>query len=110
MIDVYDAGDTYAARFVYGDLIVEADGKTLKKDQHNPDPALRSRSLQEVNFVHGLSWDESDNRWEGGTVYQASTGQTASARATLESGSLNLRVYRGLPVAGRTLVFVRRGN
>lgn len=108
VINIYDAGDTYAARFVYGDLIVEADGKTLKKDEHNPDPALRSRSLGEVNFIRDLRWDAGDNRWQGGTVYQAATGQSASARATLEANALHLRVYRGVPLAGRTLVLVRQ--
>jgi uncharacterized protein (DUF2147 family) len=108
VIDVYDADDTYAARFVYGDLIVEADGKTLKKDEHNPDPALRSRSLAEVNFVRDLTWDAGESRWQGGTVYQAATGQSASARATLEANALHLRVYRGVPLAGRTLVLVRQ--
>ena len=110
VINIYDAGDTYAARFIYGALIVEADGKTLKKDHLNPDPTLRSRSLAEANFIWGLAWDAGESRWEGGTVYQASTGQTASARATLQSDALHLRVYRGVPLAGRTLVLMRRVN
>lgn len=110
IIDVYDAGDTYAARFVYGDLIVESDGRTLKNDQKNPDLSLRSRSLAEVNFLQDLAWDASERRWEGGTVYQAATGQSASARATMDANKLHLRVYRGVPLAGRTLVLVRQEN
>ena len=110
VIEAYDAGDTYAARFIYGDLIVEADGTTLKKDTQNPDPALQSRSLQDVNFVSGLVWDAGDARWESGTLYQAATGQTASARITIEGDRLQLRAYRGTPLAGRTIVFERRAN
>lgn len=110
IIDVYDAGDTYAARFVYGDLIVESDGRTLKNDEKNPDLSLRSRSLAEVDFLTDLGWNASERRWEGGSVYQASTGQSASARATMEANKLHLRVYRGVPLAGRTLVLVRQEN
>ena len=110
IITVYDAGDTYAARFVYGDLIVESDGRTLKKDEKNPDLSLRSRSLVEVDFLKDLAWNAGERRWEGGSVYQASTGQSASARATMDANKLNLRVYRGVPLAGRTLVLVRQEN
>ncbi|WP_244530393.1 DUF2147 domain-containing protein [Rhizobium sp. NFR07] len=108
VVEFYDAGPAYAARFIYGDLIVEADGKTLKKDLKNPDPSLRSRSLADVDFVSGLVWDVSERRWENGVVYQANAGRTGSAHATVEGDTLNLRAYRGLPVAGRTIVFKRR--
>lgn len=110
VIRVYDAGDTYAARFVYGALVVEADGRTLKKDEMNPDPALRSRSLAAVDFVSGLTFDAGDQSWEDGVIYQASTGNTASARVTLDDGVLNLRAYRGTPLVGRTIVFQRKAD
>lgn len=110
IINFYDAGETYAARFVYGAIIVEADGETLKQDAMNPDPMLRSRSLDEVDFLSGLAWDARDERWEGGTVYQAVTGNSASARAEMEEDALHLRAYRGAPLAGRTIVFQRWDN
>jgi uncharacterized protein (DUF2147 family) len=110
VIEIYDAGDTYSARFIYGALLVEADGRTLKKDEANPDPALRSRSLAEVDFVSDLTWDAGDQRWENGTLYQAATGNTGSARVTMDGAQLNLRAYRGTPLAGRTIVFNRQGN
>jgi uncharacterized protein (DUF2147 family) len=110
VIEMYDAGGTYAARFIYGALIVEADGTTLMKDEKNPDPSLRSRSLAEVDFVSGLVWDAGDQRWENGSIYQANAGRSGSARATIEGDTLNLRAYRGTPIAGRTLIFQRRAN
>jgi uncharacterized protein (DUF2147 family) len=110
VIEIYDAGDTYSGRFVYGALLVEADGRTLKNDESNPDPALRSRSLAEVDFVSGLTWDARDQHWEDGTLYQAATGNTGSARVTMDGAQLNLRAYRGTPLAGRTIVFNRQGS
>jgi uncharacterized protein (DUF2147 family) len=110
VIEIYRSGGTYSARFVYGALLVEADGRTLKKDEANPDPALRSRSLAEVNFLSGLSWDASDQRWEDGTLYQAATGNTGLARVTMDGTQLNLRAYRGTPLAGRTIIFNRQND
>lgn len=110
VIRMYENGPSYAARFVHGELIVEADGKTLMKDEKNPDPSLRSRSLAEVDFVAGLKWDAQDRRWEDGVIYQASAGRTGSARASVEGDTLNLRAYRGTPIAGRTIVFKRRSE
>lgn len=78
------------------------------KDVKNPDPALRSRSLAEVNMVSNLSWNGAQRRWENGSIYLAAAGRTGSVRATLEGSELHLRAYRGTPLAGRTLVFVRR--
>jgi uncharacterized protein (DUF2147 family) len=108
VIEFYDAGGTFSARYVYGRLIVEADGRTLKKDIENPDPALRSRSLADVDFVSNLSFNDNEKRWENGTVYLAASGRSGSARATLNGSELHLRAYRGTPLAGRTLVFLRR--
>jgi hypothetical protein len=110
VIEIYRTGGTYSARFVYGALLVEADGRTLKKDEANPDPALRARSLAEVDFVSGLTWDAGDQRREDGTLYQAATGNTGSARVTMDGSQLNLRAYRRTPLAGRTIVFNRQGG
>jgi hypothetical protein len=43
---VFNEGDAFAARMLYGRLLVEADGTTFKKDTLNPDPSLRDRSLE----------------------------------------------------------------
>ncbi|MDQ0996208.1 uncharacterized protein (DUF2147 family) [Phyllobacterium ifriqiyense] len=106
-LEMFDAGETYAARVLYGKLLVEADGKTFKKDTLNPDPNLRSRSLDRAVLVSNLKWDGADGRWEGGNFYSGATGQTHSAQAALVSGKLELRAYRGTTILGRTMVLRR---
>jgi uncharacterized protein (DUF2147 family) len=106
-LEMFNAGESYAARVLYGKLLVEADGKTFKKDTLNPNPTLRSRSLERAVLVTDLKWDAQDRRWEGGNFYSGATGQTVSAQATLESGNLELRAYRGTPMLGRTMVLRR---
>jgi uncharacterized protein (DUF2147 family) len=105
--EMFDAGGTYAARMIYGALLVEADGKTFKRDTLNPDPKLRNRSLEGIVFLTDLKWDAGDGRWENGSFYQAPTGRTLSAQVTLVSGKMELRPYMGTPMLGRTLVLRR---
>src|SRR5688572_24510235 len=49
--EVLDVGGSFAARVIYGDRLMEADGNTFKKDIHNPDPKLRGRSLKGIIFL-----------------------------------------------------------
>lgn len=106
-LEMFNAGGSYAARVIYGNRLVEADGKTFKKDTQNPDPNLRSRSLQGIVFINNLKWDASDRRWEGGSLYDGSSGRTYSGRATLVNGKLELRGYVGTPLLGQTMLMRR---
>ena len=105
--EVYDAGGSFAARVIYGDRLMEADGKTFKKDIHNPDPKLRDRSLEGITFLTDLKWDPQDRRWENGKFYDGSSGRTYSGRASMRDGALELRGYAGTPLLGRTMVLYR---
>lgn len=106
-LEMFDAGGSYSARMIYGKLLVEADGKTFKKDTLNPNPALRDRSLEGIVFVTDLKWDEGDRRWEGGNFYSGATGQTMSAQAEMVGAKMEVRAYMGAPLLGQTLVFRR---
>lgn len=105
--EMFDAGGSYAGRMIYGALLVEADGKTFKKDTLNPDPNLRNRSLEGIVFLTNLKWDASDQRWEGGDFYSGATGRTTSAHVTLINEKMEVRAYMGTPVLGQTMTFRR---
>lgn len=105
--EMFDAGGSYAARSIYGVRLVEADGKTFKRDTHNPDPKLRDRSLKDIVFITNLTWDAHDRRWEGGKMYDPSSGRSLSARVSLVDGKMELRAYMGTPMLGRTMVLHR---
>jgi uncharacterized protein (DUF2147 family) len=87
-LDMFDAGGTYSARMLYGVRVMEPDGKTFRQDTKNPDPSLRTRSLE-------------------GSLYDGSSGRSVSARATLNKEKMELRAYVGTPMMGRTVVFHR---
>ncbi|MGK6324378.1 DUF2147 domain-containing protein [Sphingomonas sp. DT-51] len=102
-IEMFDAGGSYAGRMIYGRRVMEADDVTFKRDVHNPDPALRSRSLQHAV----VKWHAGHRRWEGGHLYDGASGRTYSARIELKNGRMEMRGYMGSPVLGRTVVLDR---
>lgn len=106
-LEMYVAGDGYSGRILYGNRLIEADGRTWKRDSQNPDTSLRNRSTQGIDFVRGLKWNGRDKRWDGGRLYDPSSGRSASARAKLNGSTLELRAYMGSPMLGRTIAFHR---
>ncbi|MFH0296463.1 DUF2147 domain-containing protein [Bradyrhizobium sp. 31Argb] len=104
-IDMFNAGPEYNARLLWGDKVVEADGKTFKLDAHNPDPSLRSRSLKGIVLIKGLTWK--DGKYTGGTLYDGRSGQSYNCDAEVAEGELRLRGYVGVSLLGRTVVFRR---
>ena len=107
-LDMYRAGSEFQARMLYGNVVVESDNVTFKKDTKNPDPALRSRSLKNIVIITGLRWD--DGEWNGGSIYDASSGRTYNCKATIKNGKMHLRGYLGISAMGQTRTFHRVGN
>lgn len=107
-IDMFDAGGgNYAGRLIYGRRAVEADGKTFKRDVRNPDAKLRARSLEGITILNNLKWNAGNRRFEGGTLYDGTSGRTYSARVTIIGEKMELRGYMGSPLLGRTITFNR---
>ena len=96
-----DSNGTYYAKMVYGKQLFEADGKTYKKDVHNPDPNLRSRELNNYVLISGLVYK--DGKWTDGRIYNYQDGNSYSVTIEIEGGVMSMRVYKGMPVFGRTL-------
>jgi uncharacterized protein (DUF2147 family) len=104
-LEFFKAGPEYNARILWGNRIVESDGTTFKKDTLNPDPALRSRSLQGITMVTGLVYQNGE--WTGGSLYDGSSGRLVSGKAEIVDGKLHLRGYMGVPAMGQTMVLQR---
>ena len=106
-IAIFESSGTFSGRVLHGQRLMEADGRIFKKDVNNPDPALRGRSLQGITIVKNLKWNAASKRWDGGEWYDGTSGRMVSARAEMADGKLEMRVYRGAPIMGRTLVLRR---
>lgn len=91
----------YYGKMIYGKDLLEADGKTYKKDVNNPDPVLRSRSLKDYNLISGLVYK--DGKWVDGKIYDYSTGNSYDVNLEIKDGVLHMRAFKGTPMFGKTI-------
>ena len=84
-----------------------ADDERPDRDEKNPDPSLRDRPLTGLDLFAGFSYD-GDGRWSGGTIYDPNSGKTYRCIITwVDSGTLKVRGYVGVPMLGRTETWIR---
>lgn len=54
-LDMIRRSGEFQAHLLYGNQVVESDNVPFKKDEKNPDPALRSRSLKNIRSSPGFA-------------------------------------------------------
>ena len=77
-----------------------------KLDHNNPNAALRSRALCNLEIGTGFSIS-GDNAATGGLLYDPESGKTYKGSIDLEGDTLKLRGYVGIPLFGRTEIWHR---
>ena len=76
-------------------------------DDRDPDPALRQRHLCGLTIIWGMQASGQDH-WSNGWLYDPKDGITYNLTAELTSSTIiKARVYRGVPLLGRTEILVR---
>ncbi len=70
-------------------------------DHNNPDPALRKRSLCNLEIGSGFA-PSSDSEATGGRLYDPVSGKTYKGNIALNGDILKLRGYIGIALFGRT--------
>ena len=105
-MEFFKDGDQYKAKLLWGNKVVEADGKTSRKDVENPDKSLRSRDILGIVSLTGLKWD-GKKEYADGKIYDPPSGKTYTCKAWLEGGKLHLRGYLGFSLLGKTVVWHR---
>jgi uncharacterized protein (DUF2147 family) len=99
-MEVFKKGDMYYGKLLWGDKVVETDGKTSKKDDKNSDKKLRTRNIIGIVNLTGLKFK--DGEFTDGKIYDPTSGQTYSCKAWIENGKLNLRGFIGFSLLGKT--------
>lgn len=102
-MEVYRSEDTYYGRLIWGDKIVESDGKTSKKDSKNPDDQLKSRNIIGIVNLTGLKYE--DGEYVNGKIYDPPSGKTYDCKAWVQNGKLHLRGYIGFSMLGQTAIW-----
>lgn len=106
-IEIFKSGLTsYSAKLLWSKDVFEADGKTPKKDDKNPNEKLRSRSRLGITHITSLKYE--DGEYIDGKLYSVQNGNTYNIKGELKGiNSLETRVYVGVPMMGKTVKWTR---
>lgn len=64
----------------------------VKYDRNNPDEKLRPRPILGLELVWGFRYDEKDQKWERGRIYDPESGKTYNCTMWLDDdGNLNVK-------------------
>jgi uncharacterized protein (DUF2147 family) len=102
-MEIFKSGDYYFGKLLWGNKVVESDGKTSKKDLKNPDENLRSRNIIGIVNLTGLKFNDGD--YVNGKIYDPPSGKTYACKAWLKNGKLYLRGYVGVSLLGQTAIW-----
>jgi len=78
-----------------------------KKDANNPVVAKRITPLLDLIILRDFVWDESDNEYNEGSIYDPKNGKTYSCYMKMDGDKLNVRGYIGISLIGRTDVWTK---
>lgn len=79
-----------------------------KLDKNNPDDTKKTRPVMGLLILKNLVWDDDDQEWDDGDIYDPKSGNTYSLTCTLkDKNNLELRGYLGISLLGRTDVWAR---
>jgi uncharacterized protein (DUF2147 family) len=109
-VEIHPCSDGLCGRVVWLRSPIGDDGCELRDDK-NPDPVARGKTVIGLVVLHGLKQLDAEGRqWAGGTIYDPVSGRTYSCNARLDGDDrLFLRGFWGIQLLGRTTTWTRVG-
>jgi uncharacterized protein (DUF2147 family) len=104
-IEIYKSGNKYSGKITWVKDMYEKDGKTMKKDNKNPDEKRRNQSIVNLEILSDFVYD--DNEWTGGELYDPKSGKTYKSKMKVKGNVLEIRGYVGSPMFGKTTTWTR---
>lgn len=106
-VEIFKAGDNYKARVDWFD---DSDDKSrpmnTRCDFRNPDETLRKRKIIGLVVMNGLIYNEENNDWEQGKIYDPHSGKDWNAKVCFtKNGLLKVRGYWSFQLLGKDLLF-----
>jgi len=107
-IQIYKNSDgKYEGKIVWLKYPNHPDG-TPKYDEKNPNPELRKVKSDQVVLLKNFVFDEKNNEWNSGTIYDPEEGKTYKCKLTFETSvKLKVRGYIGFPALGKTMYWTK---
>jgi glucan biosynthesis protein C len=107
-VAIAPCGQLLCGQVVWLRAPLDEDGCDLR-DRQNPDPALRSRKIEGLEVLRGLT-PQPEGTWTNGRVYDPASGNTYTCQLALDGENrLRLRGYIAIPLIGRTTTWTRVG-
>lgn len=101
------AGGQYEAQCLDMKYPYDKDGN-LRLDKKNPDPAKREIPCQEAIVFYGFNYDDAEDRWVDGFVYNPNSGKVYNGEIRFEDAkTIRLRGYIGAKLFGMTMTWTR---
>lgn len=104
-VTLFPCGEAYCGRIDWLENPRYRGGE-LRVDQHNPDPALRSRPWCGITSITGLKPD-GDGAWTGGTFYYPKDGNNYDLDIETRGDGLKVYAYLGIRLLGKTETWTR---
>ena len=100
-----NANGTYNAQLYWVENPTDKNGNK-RKDEKNPDKALRNVDIDKVVIVEGLQYEADKKRWGGAKMYDPTKGLKVNATAEFESAD-KLKLRGTILGVGVTLYWTR---
>ncbi|MGM0497214.1 MAG: DUF2147 domain-containing protein [Bacteroidota bacterium] len=111
-IEIYEKPDgKFAGKIVWLEEPYNDDGSPVR-DKENPKKSKRKRKIMGLNILKDFEYDEEDDRWEEGTIYDPESGKTYKCRMWFDDSSdiLKVKGYIGVSFVGRTTEWRREDS
>jgi uncharacterized protein (DUF2147 family) len=108
-VKIYEENGKYYGKIVWLEEPYEDDG-SVKRDDENPDEDLRNRKIMGLQILKDFEYDEDDERWEDGKIYDPKSGKTYDCNMWFEDGNdkvLYVKGYIGISLIGRETKWTR---
>lgn len=108
-VEIYKAGKFYEAKVIWVDNSNhKSSSMNAGYDNRNPDETLRKRKIIGLVVMNSLMYNEQNNDWEQGQIYDPHSGKYWNAKACLtKDGYLKVRGYWDFQLLGKDLLFKR---
>ena len=109
IVEVYKVNTDYKARIDwFHDPKDSATPIDQWVDRKNPEEALRTRKILGMDILSGLEYDNDEDKWINGKIYDATSGKTWDSVVWLnDEQTMEVRGYYIFRFLGKTMKFTR---
>ena len=86
------------------------DDGTTRLDKDNENEELRNRPILGLRLLNGFKYDQDDNEWNDGTIYDPKNGKTYKCYMWFEDGdenTLHVKGFIGFSLIGREVEWTK---